>query len=700
MNTLSLFGEEENSSMQDESRNNPITSRLEELRQLIRKYDKAYYVNAQSLITDKEYDELFRELQDIERANPELITPDSPTQRVGGEPLKEFTQITHARQMMSLGNTYSEDEVRDFDRRVRQGLEGQEVDYVCELKYDGVAVSLVYENYQLKYAATRGDGIVGDDITANVKTIPSVPLVVNQVEVNGIALRNFEVRGEVFMLNSVFLKLNQEREEQGEKTYANPRNTTAGTLKLLSAKEVAKRPLQIVCYFLATDDVELESHHSNINILSDMGFAVGNATSIQHSIDGVFDFIAQYEDKREELPFMIDGIVIKVDSLRQQRELGSVARSPRWAIAYKYEAKKATTQLLGISLQVGRTGAVTPVAELQPVLLAGSTISRATLHNEDYIKELDLRIGDTVVIEKGGEVIPKVLRVELEKRNDSAQLWSMPHHCPCDIQSQLHRNEGEVNWYCVAPECPWQLRRRIEHFASRKAMDIEGLGEKVVSMLVEKKLIKTIADIYQLEQYAVEMSQWEKWGEKSVTKLLEGIRNSKQKPYSRVLFALGIRFVGEGVAKILAKNFPSIELLATATHEQLSSVKDIGGRIADSIIEFFANESEMSVITQLKLSGLQLHQEATLLQSSIFNGMTFVLTGELQTMTRTEAGELIESHGGKVSSSVSKKTTYVVAGESSGSKLTKALELGITVLDEEKLLALIQTFQEKSIEEG
>lgn len=696
MDTLSLFGEEGDSSIQDGNTNSKVTLRVDELRQLIRKYDKAYYVDAMPLITDKEYDELFRELQELERSFPELITPDSPTQRVGGEPLKEFTQITHARQMMSLANTYSEEEVRDFDRRVRQGLEGQEVDYVCELKYDGVAVSLVYENYQLKYAATRGDGIIGDDITANIKTIPSVPLVVNHVEVNGTQLRNFEVRGEVFMLNSSFLKLNEEREEQGEKTYANPRNTTAGTLKLLSPKEVSKRPLQIVCYFLATDDIELESHHSNIKLLAEMGFAVGNATSIQHSIDGVFDFINKYEDKREELPFMIDGIVLKVDSLRQQRELGSVARSPRWAIAYKYEAKKATTQLLGISLQVGRTGAVTPVAELQPVLLAGSTISRATLHNEDYIKELDLRIGDTVIIEKGGEVIPKVLKVELDKRSDSAQLWSMPHHCPCDIQSQLHRNEGEANWYCIAPECPWQLRRRIEHFASRKAMDIEGLGEKVVSMLVEKKLIKTIADIYQLEQYADEMSQWEKWGEKSVSKLLEGIRNSKQQPYSRVLFALGIRFVGEGVAKILAKHFPTIELLASATQEQLSSVKDIGGRIADSIVEYFANESEMDVVNQLKSSGLQLYQEATVAQSNIFNGLTFVLTGELQSMTRSEAGELIESHGGKVSSSVSKKTSYVVAGESSGSKLTKALELGITVLDEQKLLELIQTTQEEN----
>lgn len=696
MDTLSLFGEEGDSSIQDGNTNSKVTLRVDELRQLIRKYDKAYYVDAMPLITDKEYDELFRELQELERSFPELITPDSPTQRVGGEPLKEFTQITHARQMMSLANTYSEEEVRDFDRRVRQGLEGQEVDYVCELKYDGVAVSLVYENYQLKYAATRGDGIIGDDITANIKTIPSVPLVVNHVEVNGAQLRNFEVRGEVFMLNSSFLKLNQEREEQGEKTYANPRNTTAGTLKLLSPKEVSKRPLQIVCYFLATDDIELESHHSNIKLLAEMGFVVGNATSIQHSIDGVFDFINKYEDKREELPFMIDGIVLKVDSLRQQRELGSVARSPRWAIAYKYEAKKATTQLLGISLQVGRTGAVTPVAELQPVLLAGSTISRATLHNEDYIKELDLRIGDTVIIEKGGEVIPKVLKVELDKRSDSAQLWSMPHHCPCDIQSQLHRNEGEANWYCIAPECPWQLRRRIEHFASRKAMDIEGLGEKVVSILVEKKLIKTIADIYQLEQYADEMSQWEKWGEKSVSKLLEGIRNSKQQPYSRVLFALGIRFVGEGVAKILAKHFPTIELLASATQEQLSSVKDIGGRIADSIVEYFANESELNVVNQLKSSGLQLHQESTIAQSNIFNGLTFVLTGELQSMTRSEAGELIESHGGKVSSSVSKKTSYVVAGESSGSKLTKALELGITVLDEQKLLELIQTTQEEN----
>lgn len=663
--------------------------RAEELRSLIRKYDYAYYVEAHPLVSDREYDSLFRELQDIEREHPELITLDSPTQRVSGEPLKEFPQVTHARPMLSLGNTYSREEVADFDRRARELLEGAAFDYVVELKYDGVAISLTYRDGVLVTGATRGDGVVGDDITQNIKTIGSIPLRVREVEVQGVALRNFEVRGEAYMLNDDFVKLNAEREEAGEKSYANPRNLTAGTLKQLDAREVAKRPLQMVCYYLYTDDLRLTHHSANIALLKDLGFPTGEITAVCSNLDEVFAVIGEYEHKREELPFMIDGIVLKIDSMRQQEELGTVARSPRWAIAYKYEAQKALTRLNSITLQVGRTGAVTPVAELQPVFLAGSTISRATLHNADYIQELDLRVGDMVIIEKGGEVIPKVSGVDTTQRSEDAQPYEFPHSCPCHLQTPLHRPEGEANYYCESPACPWQIRRRIEHFASRRAMDIEGLGEKVVELLVEKQFIHTIADIYDLHLRRDELQKLEGWGEKSVQKLLDGIEASKQQPYSRVLFALGIRFVGEGVAKILAKSFPSLELLQQASVEQLTAVNEIGGRIAQSVLDYCSDEHELALVRRMQAAGVQFEQEVVEQASSEFAGLTFVLTGELNTMTRTQAGELIEARGGKVSSSVSKKTSYVLAGAAAGSKLQKAIDLGVKVLSEEEFLGMV-----------
>lgn len=663
--------------------------RILELRDLIRKYDYAYYVDAHPLVGDREYDALFKELQDLEREHPTLVTIDSPTQRVGGEPLKEFKQITHAIPMLSLGNTYSREEVTDFDRRVKEGLEGADFKYITELKYDGVAISLVYRNGVLETGATRGDGFTGDDITHNIKTISSIPLKVRDVVVEGVQLQNFEVRGEAFMLNDDFVRLNQEREEAGEKTYANPRNLTAGTLKQLDAREVAKRPLQMVCYYLFTTDVKLTHHSKNIELLKQLGFPVGNATRVCSGVDEVFEFINEYENQREQLPFMIDGIVLKVDALRQQDELGFVARSPRWAIAYKYEAQKALTRLNDITLQVGRTGAVTPVAELQPVFLAGSTISRATLHNADYIAELDLRIGDMVVIEKGGEVIPKVSGVDTNQRAPEAQQWQFPHTCPCHLQTPLHRPEGEANYYCDSAACPWQIRRRIEHFASRKAMDIEGLGEKVVDLLVTKGYINTVADVYYLHEHRDELRGLEGWGEKSVQKLLDGVEASKQQPFSRVLFALGVRFVGEGAAKLLTKNFGSFDALKNATLEQLTSVNEIGKRIGQSVIDFCNDEQELLTVARMKQAGVQFEQEIVALQSNEFAGMTFVLTGELHSMTRTQAGEMIEQRGGKVSSSVSKKTTYVVAGESAGSKLTKAQELGVSVLTEEQFLPML-----------
>ncbi|MFM8473659.1 MAG: NAD-dependent DNA ligase LigA [Candidatus Kapaibacterium sp.] len=660
-----------------------VAERVHELRDRIRRYDHAYYVDADPLIGDREYDALLKELEDLERLHPGLVTPDSPTQRVSGEPLSHFTSVRHAVAMLSLGNTYSRDELEAFDHRIRQALQGEPFRYVVELKIDGVAVSLRYEGGLLVQAATRGDGLTGDDITANIRTMKNIPLRVDEKGCDPALLRSFEVRGEVFMTDAEFLRLNEERREQGEKVYANPRNTTAGTLKLLDAREVARRPLRFIAYYLRADHVRLESQFANTELLKGMGFSVGVDVRRCDSMDEVIGFIDEYKTSRHGLDFQIDGVVITVDSLRQQEELGYVARSPRWAVAFKYEAEQATTVLERIAYQVGRTGAVTPVAELAPVHLAGSTISRATLHNEDFIRELDLREGDTVVIEKGGEVIPKVCAVVLEQRSRDTSEYRFPPLCPCPLHTPLHRPDGESQHYCESARCPWQLRRRIEHFASRKAMDIDTLGEKVVDELVEKGLIANVADIYSLKDRTGDLSTLPRWGTRKVEKLLEGIEKSKGVPYHRVLFALGIRFVGEGVAKVLSRAFPTLDALRTAGIDELCAVNEIGPRIADSVVTFFADPDEHDIVDRLVAAGLQSAAENADRVSAEWSGMTFVLTGELGSMTRAEATEAIERRGGRTSSGVSKKTTYVIAGESAGSKLAKALELGVRVLDED-----------------
>ncbi|MBK6760061.1 MAG: NAD-dependent DNA ligase LigA [Ignavibacteria bacterium] len=660
--------------------------RATELRETIRRHDKLYYIDAQPEISDREYDDLLAELQTIERDHPRLITPDSPTQRVGVAPIGEFRTVTHTVPMLSLANTYSAEEVQDFDRRVREGLGIDNPVYVCELKYDGVAMSLTYTDGVLTLAATRGDGQSGDDVTANVRTIRSVPLRLASTEIV-----NATVRGEVYMLTETFMEINRKADQAGDKTYANPRNLTAGTLKQKDSKAVAKRQLEFTAYWLDTPDTPLASHSTNIALLQQMGFATGGAIHTCRSIDDVMKFINEWDERRFELPFQIDGIVIKVDSLRHQDELGAVARSPRWAIAYKYEAKKAQTILNDITLQVGRTGVVTPVAELEPTLLAGSTISRATLHNEDFVHELDLRIGDTVVIEKGGDVIPKVSAVVAAMRPHDSQPWNMPHHCPCPRRSHLHRPEGEVNWYCDDVVCPWQIRRRLQHFASRDAMDIEGLGEKAIDQFVDAGLLTSIADIYRLPERRNEILALDRWAPKSYDKLVAGIVKSTGQPFARVLFALGIRFVGEGVAKILARAFPSIDELRSATLEQLTSVHEIGESIANSVLEFFDDTDNTELIELLKRAGLRFVSENTAPTSQAFAGKTFVLTGELTTMTRKEAEENIEARGGKASGSVSKKTSYVVAGANAGSKLAKANELGVPVLSEEEFRSLLST---------
>lgn len=686
-------------------------NRIDFLREEIRKHDVLYYVEARPVLSDREYDKLMQELQDLEQEHPEWITPDSPTQRVGGMPVGSFKTARHATPMLSLANTYSQSEVEQWMNRVKSGLEGAQADVVCELKYDGLALSLTYEQGKLVRAVTRGDGETGDDVTLNVRTIRSIPLSLSLANSDNSTSQAFafaqqcvtgtlEVRGEVYMLDADFLKLNIEAEERGEKPYANPRNTTAGTLKQKDPREVAKRTLQFVGYWasctaLADNSLFSQqtsvSHQQNIQALRLLGFPVGNASRLCTTVNEVMDFINEWDEKRETLPFQIDGVVVKVNNVRQQEELGTVARAPRWAIAYKFEAKKTTTRLNNITLQVGRTGVVTPVAELEPVLLAGSTIARATLHNEDFIHNLDLRIGDTVVIEKGGDVIPKVSGVILEQRLPDATPWNMPSHCPCSHSSLLHKPDGEANYYCTHGSCPWQVRRRLQHFVARDAMDIDGLGEKAVDQFIEHGLLTNLADIYDLPNKRDAILELDRWAPKSVDRLLAGIQSSKQQPYERVLFALGIRFVGEGVAKVLTKAFPSLALLKAATTDQLSTVNEIGSRIAQSIVEFFADTSEAEIVERLQASGLQFERQGGTTTTDRFAGMTFVLTGELVTMTRREAQDAIEANGGKASGSVSKKTTFVVAGANAGSKLEKANELGTRVLTENEFRQMLES---------
>lgn len=660
--------------------------RAAQLRELIRHHDVLYYQHAQPEITDRAYDALLQELIDLETAHPELRTIDSPTQRVGGAPIADFATVEHRTPMLSLANSYTREEVLDFDRRVREGLGIDSVSYVCELKYDGVAMSLTYENGVLVMGATRGDGERGDDVTANVRTIRSIPLSLATSDI-----RNAVVRGEVYMLEKTFLEINQRAEEAGDKLYANPRNLTAGTLKQKDSAMAASRKLEFVAYYLETSDRTITTHADSITTLAEMGFVTGRSVQTCATIDEVLQFIDRWDSERDTLPFQIDGIVVKVNTIAHQRELGAVARSPRWAFAYKYEAQKARTTLLDITLQVGRTGVVTPVAELQPTLLAGSTISRATLHNEDFVQELGLCVGDTVIIEKGGDVIPKVSGVDTSARADDAQPWSMPHHCPCPRNAALHRPEGEANWYCDDGQCPWQLRRRLEHFASRDAMDIDGLGERAIDQFITAGLLTSIADIYTLAERRDDILQLDRWAPKSVDRLLAGIEASKNQPYARVLFALGIRFVGEGVAKILARALPSIDMLLAATHEQLTSVHEIGSAIAASVIEFAADPAARALVANLRAAGLQVEGQAPTLLSNAFEGKTFVVTGELTSMSRNEAHSAIEARGGKAAGSVSKKTTYVVAGANAGSKLAKATELGVPVLDEDAFRSLLET---------
>ncbi len=663
--------------------------KIERLREEINRHNYNYYVLAEPEITDEEYDLLLKELEELEKNNPRLITPDSPTQRVGSDLTKKFNSRTHRVPMLSLSNTYNEEELYDFDRRIRDSLpSGEVIEYVAELKIDGASVSLTYRDGYLIAAATRGDGSTGEEITPNVRTIKSVPLKLRKKEIEGYLLDDIEVRGEVFMEKKAFLRLNEEREKRGEKVFANPRNSTAGTLKLQDPSIVASRPLDIFVYYLIPAEGEFISQFENLRILKEAGFKVNPWSKLFHSIEEVITFCRETESKRDEIPYDIDGVVIKVNSVKQQSILGNIARSPRWATSFKFSARKAETTINDIIWQVGRTGAVTPVAVLQPVSLSGSVISRATLHNMDEIVRKDIRIGDRVVIEKGGDVIPKVTEVVDSGRIDRGLVTKPPEKCPV-CSSVLVSPEEEVGIFCENHLCPARLKGALSHFASRNAMDIEGLGEAIIDLLVDRGYIKSFPDIYHLYSKKEELERIERFGEKSIGNLLVAIENSKLKPYEKVLFALGIRFVGEGVATLLAENFPSIDGLADALAEEIESVYGIGPRISESVTEFFRIGKNREMIGELKKAGLSFEAEQKADKTDSLKGKVFVLTGTLLQMTRGEAKDKILLAGGKASSSVSRNTDFVVAGEKAGSKLKKANELGIKVISEDEFLNII-----------
>ena len=664
----------------------PVEKEIDSLRRRILEHDYRYYVLAQPTISDEAYDRLLRRLTELERAHPELITPDSPTRRVGGQPTKEFPSVTHTVPMLSLANTYDEVEVRDFDRRVREALGTSPVRYVCELKFDGVAVSLVYRDGLLVRGATRGDGVQGDDVTPNIRTIRSVPL---RLRSDRPESGELEVRGEVYMTRHDFERMNEEREKAGEKLFINPRNSAAGTLKLQDPRIVAQRPLKFVAYYLLAASTSRASHFENLRRLKDLGFPVSEHARLCKNIDEVIDYWKEWERKRDSLAFDIDGIVVKVDSLRQQSELGAIAKSPRWAVAFKFASRSAQTVLEGITLQVGRVGTVTPVAELRPVFLGGTTVTRATLHNEDYINDLDIRIGDTVVVEKGGDVIPKVSGVVKEKRPKGAKPFTFASRCPV-CSAPIERPEGEANYYCENSDCPAQVKGRIELFASRGAMDIEGLGEAAVNQFVDLGFLRTIADIYDLHRRRAELVQLERWGEKSVQNLLDAIEASKKRPFHRVVVALGIRHVGAGVAQFLVQNFCTMDALLKAPVGELETVPGIGPRIAESVARFFRDRHNRTLVERLRSAGVPMADERPRAnRERSLAGKTFVITGSLASMSREEAKQRIEALGGKAASGVSRHTDFVVVGSDPGSKFAKATKLGVRILDEKEFLQLL-----------
>ncbi|HRI86068.1 MAG TPA: NAD-dependent DNA ligase LigA [Ignavibacteria bacterium] len=664
-----------------------ILKKVNTLRENIADADYKYYTLSDPDIDDYSYDKMMKELSDLESRYPELITPDSPTQRVSGAPTSVFKSVKHSFPMLSLSNSYNFEELIEFDKRVRNILETDKYEYVCELKFDGIAISLTYQNGILITGATRGDGLTGDDVTQNIKTIRSIPLSVK----NG-KIKNFEVRGEVFICKDDFLKINEEQELKGEKLFANARNTAAGTLKLKKTATVASRPLNFFAYNFFSSDAHLKSHTEGLSVLKELKFPVNNKTETAGNITGVKDFCDRIELIRDNLEYEIDGVVVKVNLLSQQDKLGSVSRSPRWAVAYKFKAKEAVTKVNKIFCQVGRTGTVTPVADLQPVFLAGSTISRATLHNFDEIKRKDIREGDYVKIEKGGDVIPKVLEVIKEKRKKDSRPYKVPDKCPV-CKTKLEKPEDEVYYYCPNYNCEAQILGRIEHFVHRNAMEIEGLGTSIIEIFNKEGLLNNYADIYDLHKFKNKILNIERFGERSVENILNAIETSKDKPFDKVLFGLGIRHIGERTSKILSKNFGSIDNIIKATEDEITSVHEIGPKIAESVVKFFKDKINLKNIERLRKAGLKFESEKKSEGFKInenVNNKTFVLTGTLENYKREEAQKIIEDLGGRVSSSVSKKTDYVLAGAEAGSKLEKAKSLGVKVIDQSEFEKLIE----------
>ena len=662
------------------------TERITELRELLHRYNNLYYVQNAPVISDIEFDQLMHELIDLEEKHPELYDPNSPTQRVGSDISKGFEQAEHRYPMLSLDNTYSEQEVREFFQRV-SGLLNEPFEICCELKYDGLSISLIYEDGKLVQAVTRGDGVKGDIVTDNVRTIKSVPLVLQK----GNYPREFEIRGEVLMPWTSFEKLNAEREQQEEPLFANPRNAASGTLKLQNPQEVSRRQLDSYLYYLLGEQLPFDGHYENMMEAAKWGFKVSDHMKKCTTIEEVLDYINYWDTERKNLPVATDGIVLKVNSLRQQRNLGFKAKSPRWAIAYKFQAERQLTRLNSVSYQVGRTGAVTPVANLDPVQLSGTIVKRATLHNADIIKGLDLHIGDMVYVEKGGEIIPKITAVDMDSRSmlmgDPVRFADV---CP-ECGTKLIRYEGEAAYYCPnAISCPPQIKGRIEHFVSRKAMNIDGLGTETIDLFYQAGLIKDIADLYTLK--AMDICRLEGLGEKSAVSIVHGIEDSKKVPFERVLFAIGIRFVGETVAKILARAFKSMEALENATMEQLTSVNEIGTKIAQSIVTFFNDERSRDLVNRLKEFGLQMEltEEQTQGGTELLAGKTIVISGVFNHHSRDEYKALIERHGGKNAGSISAKTSFVLAGDNMGpAKREKAQELGVKLVSETEFLEMI-----------
>ncbi|HHY32470.1 MAG TPA: NAD-dependent DNA ligase LigA [Firmicutes bacterium] len=666
-----------------------IEDRLRKLRDEIEFHNYRYYVLDDPVISDAEYDRLMNELVRLEAAHPELVTPDSPTQRVGAAPAAAFAPVVHRSPMMSLANVYSVEEIRAFDARVRRALDGEPVEYVAELKIDGLAVSLVYEDGRFVRGATRGDGTTGEDVTHNLKTIRSIPM----------RLRldkpvSMDVRGEVYMVRREFQKLNEERRAAGEPLFANPRNAAAGSLRQLDPKVTAERPLDIfvygIGYVIGAEDAAPDTHFEALSFLKKAGFRTNPNTRLCRTVDEVLDYCAHWGEMRASLDYEIDGVVVKVNSLAQQERLGATARSPRWAVAYKFPARQATTVVRDIIVQVGRTGTLTPVAVLEPVELAGSTVSRATLHNEDMIRAKDIRIGDTVVVEKGGDVIPEVVKAVADRRTGAEREFRMPEKCP-ECGADVVRLEGESAYRCVGGmACPAQVRESILHFASRDAMDIEGMGPSLVAQLIDAGLVKTVADIYDLK--LEDVAALERMGKKSAENLLSAIEKSKSHPLHRLVFALGIRHVGERSARDLAEHFGTMDRLASATFSELTDVRDVGPKVAESVLAFFREPRNREILRRLADAGVNMKEaeKGVSAGKSPLAGKTVVLTGALERFTRKEAEEAVLARGGRVSGSVSRKTDYVVVGRDPGSKYEKARELGVTVLDEREFERLLE----------